>query len=403
MTLQYVLLDAINESHLKRLIEAKVPEARNIEYKLKSYGDGERDRAEWLADVTSFANTAGGDIIIGMKEIAGVPTGIFCLDVDVDKEILRLEQMAQFNIEPRIAGLSFRRVPVTGGEILIIRVPRSFNPPHRVVRNGTGGNRFWARSSAGKYEPNVEELRSLFNFAPHLADRIRDFRFDRLAKITADLIPVKMIDRARIIIHVVPYSSLNPACSPISLAAINSNPHNFSPIGSRSAGNWWVNFDGIFLPSNADAASPTQRAYTQVYRNGRLEAVASSISKVGGQREERPRLATIDIEGYILMGIVRYLKGLKVLDVEPPFVVMVSLVGVKGTQIGVGLHGIADDISTLSEDQYHFSEVLFDSVPNSIQECGVMMRPLIEQLANTAGAVASASYGPTGEYLHPFS
>src|SRR5262252_8760192 len=37
---------------------------------------------------------------------------------------------------------------------------------------------FYARSSAGKYEPNVDELRLLFGRAPQLSDRIRDFRFD---------------------------------------------------------------------------------------------------------------------------------------------------------------------------------------------------------------------------------
>lgn len=38
----------------------------------------------------------------------------------------------------------------------IIRAPRSYSAPHRVVRQQS--NRFWTRSSAGKYEPDVDEL-----------------------------------------------------------------------------------------------------------------------------------------------------------------------------------------------------------------------------------------------------
>lgn len=56
--------------------------------------------------------------------------------------------------------------------MLMVRVPRSFNPPHRIIRQGS--NRFWA--AAGKYEPDVNELRVLFNAGPQLADRIRNFR-----------------------------------------------------------------------------------------------------------------------------------------------------------------------------------------------------------------------------------
>jgi geranylgeranyl pyrophosphate synthase len=61
-----------------------------------------------------------------------------------------------------------------------------------------------------------------------------------------------------------------------------------------------------------------------------------------------------------------------------------------------------DDISVLTEDQFHFAEVILESVPHSIQEGGKMLRPFIEQLANTAGRPTSSSFGPNGEYIHLF-
>jgi hypothetical protein len=61
-----------------------------------------------------------------------------------------------------------------------------------------------------------------------------------------------------------------------------------------------------------------------------------------------------------------------------------------------------DDLSILDRDQLHFTEIILETVPNSVQELGVMMRPLIEQIANAAGRARSSSFGPNGEYLHMF-
>jgi predicted HTH transcriptional regulator len=91
MALIHIPLTQVDESTLQRLIAAKVAEARDIEYKRDTYGGGDADHAEWLADASSFANTAGGDLIIGIKAIAGVPTTISPLTIDLDHEILRLE------------------------------------------------------------------------------------------------------------------------------------------------------------------------------------------------------------------------------------------------------------------------------------------------------------------------
>jgi len=404
MALQHILINDIDEQQLLRLIDGKVPEARDIEYKRESYGDGDSDRAEWLADISSFANTAGGDIIIGMEARAGVPTRLAPVTINLDQEILRLEQIARSNLQPRIPNLAFRRVSVADGELLIIRTTRSYNAPHRIVRNGKGQNRFWARSSAGKYEPNVDELRALFNLTPQLADRIRDFRADRLAKIAAELTPVKLMDRMCLVLHVVPYSTLDPAGALISLPDVDQHPQPFAPIGSRSASNWWVNFDGIVIPSNANREAPTQRAYTQVYRSGRIEAVASSIAPGDDQSGKAGRFSSIGVEGKILSSLVRYLKGLQALGVEAPYAVMVSLIGTRGAHINIGIQGtwVEDEYSALIEDQYHFAEVILERVPMSIQECGVMLRPFVEQLANAAGRAASPSFGPNGEYVNTF-
>ncbi|MGH8543868.1 MAG: AlbA family DNA-binding domain-containing protein [Gammaproteobacteria bacterium] len=161
----HIRFDQIDEHHLRRVIEIGATESRAIEYKCQTYGKNDDAKAEFLADVSSFANTVGGDLIIGMSATKGVPIAFEPFTGDHDAEILRLESMARGSLQPRIANLQPKVVPLSeGGVALVFRVPRSYNPPHRITFKGK--NRFWARSSAGKYEPDVDELRAIFILAP---------------------------------------------------------------------------------------------------------------------------------------------------------------------------------------------------------------------------------------------
>jgi predicted HTH transcriptional regulator len=148
MALLHIPLDQIDESRLQGLIDAKAAESRSIEYKRATYGAGQADYSEFLADVSSFANTSGGDLALGMAATDGIPTNFSPLEMPMDAEILRLEQIARGGLQPRIANIAFQPVPIAGGgHVLIVRVPRSYSQPHRIVRQGS--NRFWARSAHG--------------------------------------------------------------------------------------------------------------------------------------------------------------------------------------------------------------------------------------------------------------
>lgn len=170
MSLLHIPIDQIDEQRLQTLLDARAAESRTIEYKRTTYGNASADYSEFLADTSSFANTAGGDLVLGLAARDGVPTAIEQLTMPIEPEILRLEQMARGGLQPRIANITFHAVPIqAGGNVLVIRIPRSYAGPHRVVRQNS--NRFWARSAAGKYEPDIAELRALFNAAPSHASR----------------------------------------------------------------------------------------------------------------------------------------------------------------------------------------------------------------------------------------
>ena len=78
-------LAEIEESDLQVLIDDQVAERKTIEYKQALPGGTDTDKKEFLADVSSFANAAGGNLLFGIEEQAGTPktlTGIQLVDVD---------------------------------------------------------------------------------------------------------------------------------------------------------------------------------------------------------------------------------------------------------------------------------------------------------------------------------
>ena len=122
--------DDIDETTCQALIDAGASESVHLEFKRESYGKADEDKRELLKDVTAFANTLGGYLIIGIDEQGGAASSIVPLsEIDVDQELQRLENITRSSIEPLIIGLRMKRIDVDGGSVIVIHIPRSFNPP----------------------------------------------------------------------------------------------------------------------------------------------------------------------------------------------------------------------------------------------------------------------------------
>ncbi len=397
MALLHVPLDQIDETRLQGLIAAGAPESRSIDYKRTSYGNANSDYSEFLADISSFANTSGGDLVLGMDATNGVPITFAPLTMPMDSEILRLEQIARGGLQPRIANISFRAIPVQGGCVLLIRAPRSYNSPHRIIRQGS--NRFWARSAAGKYEPDVNELRALFNYGPQLAHRIRDFRLERIAKIAGGQAPVQLMNRGILVIHVVPLSAFDNSPS-LPFRQIEQDFRSFVPMGSTTASGARINFDGILKTSNADHQATQHRAYVQLYRTGIVETVHSTVMATSSGT---PIISNLD--EVIIQATIRSLNDLASVGIEPPCALLVSLIGVTGAQFNPSRGANSqwyDNLSNrLDRDQYHFDEVIFETAPTARADCAAIVRPILDQIANAGGAAASTIFDSQGHYIPP--
>lgn len=317
MSLRDLLWDNIKEEDLNALISTGVPESPLIDYKRDSYGTADGDKREFLADISSFANTMGGDIIIGIDESDGLPTAITPITGDVDAEVRRLQSIALTGIEPRLTNLRIFPVPVGGGHVIIVRVPRSFIPPHRVIAQNN--NRFYARAGTQKYEPNVEQLRHLFTDAPRMLERVRAFQMDRLVKITAGDTPIRMNQTGKVVVHAIPLPSFVDGRMADIVSELNKGSHVPVPL------DWFgfsyahtVNLDGYL--NCAQAFEERNKSYAQFFRNGAIEGVGEL--QTDGVTSW---FITLYLTNVVLSRVYQYLQVLKEYDMGLPVYVYLSL------------------------------------------------------------------------------
>jgi len=196
-------LSDIGEDDIQALISNAAPEGKTIEYKRELPGNPDADKKEFLADVSSLANSAGGDLIFGVDEAQGVPSEVVGLQlVDNDEEIRRLDSIIVAGLEPRLR-YTIRPIIFRDGKlVLIIRVEHSWIGPHRVIFKGH--DKFYGRTSAGKYPLDVSELRTAFGFSRSVVERIRSFRTDRIISLANNETPIPCQPGAKLVFALYP-------------------------------------------------------------------------------------------------------------------------------------------------------------------------------------------------------
>ncbi len=313
--------DNLSEADLAELVTMQVPEGLRIEYKRDLYRNSDAEKREALKDVSAFANSFGGHLLLGIEDQNGLASAIpGVANADPDDVILRLEQLIRTGIEPRIQGIRICAIRLANQAFcFVLRVPRSWYAPHRV--SAQNSNRFWIRNSNGVHEASIEELRTLFTLASSAFDRVRQLREDRLTKILAGRGGRPLQGNGRLILHIVPFATVSSSWQ-VDLNAVYLNHPLFRLIGTLGFSPRF-NFEG-FLNERADEQN---LGYTQVFRNGMLEATKASILRDHEGRKLIPGLA---LERHTFEVLPTYLRGLQDIGVPPPLVFMLTLEGVEG-------------------------------------------------------------------------
>lgn len=375
------------EADLLSLIDSRVMEGRTVEYKEALPGGSDSDKKEFLADVSSFANTSGGNLYYGIREIEGIPVELVGIELqDADATIQRLENLLRDGLEPRLPPLKIEKVELSSSKaVIVIIIPRSWALPHAVKANG----RFYARHSTGKYPLDVGELRRLFIQSESLPERIRNFRRDRIALIEAGESPLTTRGSAKIILHLLPLQAFSPGTL-LDLEQLEERMPSLSLIpgyGTHSR----HNFDGLLNYSVVRDTGSTV-AYTQLFRNGCIEAVDTFLLTNASRRH----IPSQSFEEKIARALGSYLRIMQDIGVQPPIYVALALLHVDGYYMAVNNYLDPMDVQRIDRSELLLPEIAiekFGTQPYAI------LRPLFDMVWNAAGWPRSMNYDEEGNWM----
>lgn len=158
----------ITQQQLQDLIDNKVFENKELEYKDYSFTNGkmpDKQKDKFMKEIAAFANTNGGTIIIGIQEDddrlpirlngAGLSMGEF------DNWLSSFRQLVLSRIRPHLHGVECIPIKLNENNIaIVISVPKSYARPHSFW----DGNKdeFFIRYANGITYMDIDDLRKEF-------------------------------------------------------------------------------------------------------------------------------------------------------------------------------------------------------------------------------------------------
>lgn len=345
-------LEELTPEYIQSLEGKEVNESKYLDYKTKLWGKSKSEKKEMLKDISAFANSGGGDIVIGIKETKGLDEYSKKLEVvgiddfDLDSEILSIESSLGDNLRPRLPKrVDFKRIDMPScGAIFVIRIYRSWISPHMVTLDRS--NKIYGRNNGGVILMDVDQMREAFTRPADIIDRIREWRRKRVFSIASREFPIVIPDSphdyGNIVLHLIPIEAF--ALSDISDRLSGLGLENkidtdllklIFPMGYNGDFNGGFkghpNLDGhisYYIGGCIDETYP----YLQLFRNGCFEAVLIDevkVDKIKGGKFIDLRCLRDKMEKQLM----RYLELMKRMELGSLVYLAISITNSKGVKI----------------------------------------------------------------------
>lgn len=384
---------SISQCHLDALIGAHEEEGPHLEFKRdipQSWGNNEKH--EFAADASAFSNAGGGDLIFGIDEDSqGRASALVPLSLgSADQAAIRIQDILLSQTEPRLPGTRVRAIPISvggvDGHVVVVRIPPSWQAPHRVKTN----QHFFVRDGMKKRQLEVPEIRNLFLRTESQAQRVRDFRADRVGKILSGSLPMRMAEGALLVAHLVPTES---ARGEVSVDPVPFT-QKYVPVFGLPARNARINLDGaIAAAENRDRVC---EGYSQLFRNGFFESVVvlSHRNDIG-----KIQLPSLWHEQEVAKLLDSYRAIVQGLGLSGEISVMLSILNAQEVQLGVNQN---------LWDHYDAHQTFFDRsvvlIPDMTAQEGLSalkaLKPVFDMVWQAAGFSGSRFYDEQGNPTH---
>lgn len=390
-------IDDISIEDINSLIENSVCENKNLDYKRELHITNDSDKKEFLADISSFANSTGGDIIFGIEEdsIEKIPINIVGIPYDNDDSLIRkLEDFIRQSIQPIILNIEYKVIGLKQNTcILIIRIPQSLIGPHRVEYKGH--NKFFTRNNKGKYQMDVNELRIAFNSGLDLEKRIEDYKFNRYYEILSNKYNKLISNMPIFTIHYIPLSSLNGNLH-LSINQIKEELENTKSTALGYGYSKRITIDGVAIEYKENEKS----SFAIYKNNGIIEKATTNFFKKGYIVQSISPPPIIDfINGYqILEKVITDYNEVKQyytnLGINTPIIISCSLLN--SQDFTIPTRDWYNILGKIDREILCINNLYIEDFNITTEE---ILKPIFDSIWNACGYSKCIAYDKNGKYI----
>jgi hypothetical protein len=280
---------------------------------------------DFLADVTAFSNTGGGDIIVGVREDGnGVAAAIVGISADrLDEELRRIDDQLRSCVDPRVPFFRVRKIDLANGlAVLVMRVGASLIAPHRVTHDRS--SRFYRRANRSNYEMSTAEIRQAFAASTDLPQQIRDLHGSAVRAIGGDDMPARIRDAPTLVLTVAPLSVLRE------MRDMRVTPDNAALPPEPGGGlDWVVALDGLIVLVGRGRDNGDPRAWAVHHRRGYCDFAWTIGRLVEGEKMVFAPKVVDHLPGTARSAITM----LRAQGIEGPWIAMVTLLNLRESRM----------------------------------------------------------------------
>ncbi len=390
----------VDQEFLESLIQNGIEENIHLDYK-EQLGSN----AEIAKDISSFANNDGGNIIYGIREVNNKPTEIIPLIQPNLRE--KIDQIARNGIDP---SLDIRILPVdvniqgNQGQVFLIYIPRKYPILHQAVRRG----KYYKRTEFTSSPMSNFEIETAFNLAYNYEERVNEIYKRRIQELNSGEYHINIPGPARMLIHLISIDTLNANKSYNLDDVFNDFNDYIRPPGCMIGKNIERNLHGLLVSCGPDPYNDEKVyvGYVQLYRNGMIEAIDSSLLKpttqLYGQSFHQPvkKLGMWFLEKNIISSCEKYLKTLEKIGAGLPIYLYFSFINMRGYTISLRPYQgsfISTDSDSAKKNEVFLPRIKLDSFGINFEK---ELKSSFDIFLNVFNQPSSRNYDDNGNFIN---